>query len=264
MKKTLSMMVMALASLALVACGGGGKSSKSGGKDGGDAFSQLEKIPAQVDKELQEVTSPIDQVDAMLARMKTLPQQLEVSEDEFGEIINTALTAQAVEIPDTVQGKQRETLTAFIEDFSTFRGNLLATPDKAQEMVSSLAATSTRIPALATTASADAAQTLVNPLASKKDKDKAKQRQKDVKKIQAEAQQAVKDAQGKVGGVPARATEATAKLIAGAGEMGVTENAIRAAKKPVDDAKQGVEDTVDTAKEGAEQTVEDAKDSVGQ
>lgn len=264
MKKTLSMCVMVAASLALVACGSMGKSSKSSKKDGGDAFSQLQAIPAQVDKDLQEVTSPIDQVDSMLERMKTLPQQAEISEDEFGQIINTALVSQAVEIPDSVQGKQRETLTAFIEDFSVFRGNLIATPDKAKELTSSLAATSTRIPALATTASADAGATLVNPLASKKEKDAAKQRQKDVKKIQAEAQQAVKDAQGKVGGVPARATTATAKLIAGAGEMGITENAIRAAKKPVDDAKQGVEDTVDTAKDGAEQTVEGAKDTVGQ
>lgn len=264
MMRFVSLAVVLVASVGLVACGGGGKSKSDGSAKKGDAFTQLQAIPGEIDAELQSVTAPIDQVDAMLAQMKTLPQQLNVSEGEFSEIINTALTSQAIAIPDSVQGKQREELTAFIENFSTFRGNLFATPDRAQQMISSLAATTTRIPALATTASADAATTLVNPLASKKDKDKAKQRQEDVKRLQTEAQQAVTDAQTKVGGVPARATEATVKLIAGAGEMGVTENALRAVKKPVDDAKEGVETTVDTAREGAEDTVEHAVDASGE
>lgn len=253
MKRMLSLSLLFVACLGLA--GVAVAKEKKGKKR--DAFAQLQAIPAEVDAQLQSVTAPIDQVDVMLAQMKTLPKQLDMSEGDFAEVINGALSSQTLVIPETVQGKQREELTAFVQNFSTFRTNLFATPSRAQTMTTELASTSAQIPVLATKASADAGKTLINPLASKKDKDKAKKRQEDVKKIQADAQQAVADAQTKVVGVPGRATEATAKLITGAGQMGITENALRAAQQPVDDAKQGVRDTADTARDGAKKTVDD-------
>lgn len=257
MRRTIPMMMMLAASLALVACGGGKKSSKSGGGDT-DAFAELQAIPAQVDAKVAAVTSPVDTVDEMLEQMKTLPGKLDISEEQFGELINGALSEQEVAIPESVQGQNREQLTQFLGNVRGFQQNLMGTPAAAKDLLGELGTTSARIPALATEVSTSAAATLANPLASKKDKDAAKQKQTDAKRLQKEAQARVKSAQDKVGGLPARATVAINKFVQAGKGMGVQENLLRAAKKPVDDAKEGANTAVDTAKEGADNAVKDA------
>lgn len=263
MRRTIPLMMAILAALALAACGGGKKSSKGGGggEGDGDAFAELKAIPAQVDAKVKEVTRPVDQVDIMLDQLKVLPKRLDISQEQFSEMINSALAEQEVAIPDSVQGQNREQLEKFLTNFSNFRGDLISTPARAKDLLTELGETSAEIPALATSASTSAAATLANPLASKKEKDAAKKKQDETKKLQADAQARVKAAQGKVGDLPGRATVAINKFVGAARDMGIKENLLRAAKKPVDDAKQGANQAVDTAKEGANQAV---KDTTGQ
>lgn len=256
MRRLIPVMIVMVASLALVACGGSKKSSKSGGET--DAFAELQAIPAQVDAKVAGVMSPIDAVDSTLEQLSTLPKKLDISEEQFGELINSALAEQELAIPETVQGQNREQLTEFLGNIKSFQQNLIGTPAAAKDLVVELGETSARIPALATEVSTSAAATLANPLASKQEKAQAKQKQTDAKKLQNEAQARVKSAQDKVGKLPGRATVAMNKFVQAATKMGVKENLLRAAKKPVDDAKEGASTAVDTAKEGANNAVKDA------
>lgn len=258
MRRLIPLMIVTLAGLALAACGGSKKSSKSGGGGDGDAFAELQAIPDQVDKKVAAVTRPVDNVDQMLGQMTTLPKKLDISEEQFGELINGALANQEVAIPDTVQGQNREQLSTFLGNIGGFQQSLMGTPAAAKDLLGELAETSARIPALATEVSTSAAATLANPLASKKEKDAAKKKQADAKSLQNKAQARVKAAQGKVGGLPERATVAINKFVSAGRKMGVKENLMRAANKPVDDAKEGANTAVDTAKDGANQAVQDA------
>lgn len=257
MRRLIPMMIVTVASLALVACGGSKKSSKSGGEDT-DAFAELQAIPAQVDTKVQGVMSPIDSVDSTLEQLSTLPKKLDISEEQFGELINSALADQEVAIPESVQGQNREQLTEFLGNIGSFQQNLIGTPAAAKDLLAELGETSARIPALATEVSSAAAVTLANPLASKKEKDAAKKKQADAKTLQKQAQARVKSAQDKVTTLPGRATVAINKFVSAAKKMGVKENLLRAGKKPVDDAKEGAATAVDTAKEGANNAVKDA------
>lgn len=251
MMRYVPLMMMLGASLALTACGGGGKSGKSG-KAEVSAFEQLQAIPADVDAQVAEVTKPVDGVDLMLDQMKVMPNKLKISDEEFGAVLTQSLRGEELTIPDSVQGKSREEFTAFATKFAGFSSDLVATPARAQDLVTELATTTTRIPALATQASTQAATVLANPLSSKEEKAKAKQQQKDVKTIQKDAQDRVKAASDKVGELPNRSAVALNKFIAAAKDMKIDEAALRAAKKPVDDAKDAAKTTVDTAVEGVE------------
>lgn len=248
MRRYIPLMMMLGASLALTACGGGGKSKKGGSEAG--AFEQLQAIPADIDAQVAEVTKPVDGVDLMLDQMKVMPNKLKISDEEFGAVITQALRGEALTVPDSVQGKSRDEFTAFAQKFAGFTSDLVATPKKAEGLVAGLASTTTRIPALATQASTQAAAVLANPLSSKAEKAKAKQQQKDVKTIQKDAQDRVKAAQGKVGDLPQRSVVALNKFVTAAKQMNIDEAALRAAKKPVDDAKDAAKATADTAKEG--------------
>ena len=256
MRRLIPMLVVTVAGLALIACGGSKSSSKSGGDT--DAFAELQAIPAQIDEKVAAVLAPVDTVDVTIEQLATLPKELEISEEEFGELINGALAEQDLIIPDSVQGKGREQLTAFLGNIRGFQQNLIGTPAAAKDLLAELAETSTRIPALATEASTSAATTLANPLASKKDKDAARQKQTDAKTLQKQAQARVKAAQDKVAGLPGRAAVAMNRFVQAARKMGVKQNLLRAAKKPVDDAKEGAANVVDTATEGANNAVKDA------
>lgn len=249
--------LLAAAGLTLSACGGGGK-SKSGGGGGEDAFTELQGIPAQVDEKVAGVTGPVDKVDIMLDQMKVLPNKLDISKEQFGELINAALADQEVVVPESVQGQNKEELTKFLGNFKSFRSDLAGTPSAAKDLIAELAETSARIPVLATKASTSAATTIANPLASKKDKDAARKQQGEIKTIQKDAQARVSAAQSKVGDLPSRSVVAMNKFVSAAKDMGIKENLLRAAAKPVDDAKAGAKEVVDTAKEGANNAVEGA------
>ncbi|MCA9538157.1 MAG: hypothetical protein KC620_04685 [Myxococcales bacterium] len=261
MRGILTWAVVLMCGAGLAACGGGGKSKKSGSasSDSRSAFQQLKDTPAEVDAEVDKVLKPIDGVDSMLEQLKGAPTRLKINADDFSAVLNNALAGEAINIPETVQGKSRTELEVLIANVTGFRNDLLATPDRAQGLIGELAKRSVAVPKLATQASASAGAKAANPFSSAKEKAEAKQQQGEVKTIQKDAQDRIAAAQDKVKGVPGRAGTAIAKFIAGAGEMGITEEAIKAANRPVDDAKKAANQTVDTAKEGVNDTVDNAE-----
>ena len=245
------------------ACGGG---QSKGDEKSVSAYEELSGLSTALQTKLDETTAPITEVDALITEFTELPKALKLTTDDFKAFIISAVQGE-MKAPEGASEEVASKLKAFGERFVSFKESLMATPDRAGELVVELTKTLPKVPVLVTKIEAESKITMNNPFASKKDKAEAEKQSQGAKSMGDEVIAKIKDIQTKAADLPKNAQDAVSKFVDGLKSVGIN-NLSELTATPGDvakDAAQGAKDVADTAVEGAKEAadtaVEGAKDA---
>lgn len=204
--------------LSVVACGGGQKEPASASTTSADLspMDELSALPKSIDADVQSLTKPIDDVDAVVERITSLPKRHNLNAAEITQMAKATCDGGKVDVQlkGDVSAEAKAEVEAALKQLAQVVTDLKATPEKAAALGKTLVAATAKVPVLATKVSAGATATLSNPFGSAEDKAKAQASVDSLEKVKADVQKSISDAQAKVAGVPALATTALGKLTA--------------------------------------------------
>lgn len=264
-RRNLTIFLTLSLSFSFFACGG---ASSKGGEKSVSAYEELSGLSAALQAKIDETMAPITESDAIINDFTELPKTLALSTDDFKSFIISAVQGE-IKAPEGMAAEASEKLIAFGERFVKFKEGLMATPDRATELVKELAVTLTKVPVLVTKIEAESKITQNNPFASAKDKAEAKKQSEGAKQMGEEVTTKVKEIQTTATGIPADAKNAIAKFTESLKSVGIdnlgaltsapqdmAKEAVEGAKDVADTAVEGAKDSVNTAVEGAKEAAE--------
>jgi hypothetical protein len=252
MNRIIIMRILALTFITafLIGCGAGG----SGGGSEPSDFEKLSSLEANLQAEFDKLEAPINQVDAIATRLAEMPTKFKLKAEDYKDFIVSIFGSEGMKVPGGLDAAAATELKAFGTDFKAFKEQLMATPDNVTSLVTTLATTIVEVPALIIKIEGSAALTQANPMASAKSKADAAKRSADAKGLGDKVIASVKGLQGKVTGLPARATAAIGKFTEGLKSVGIdnlsalTSAPAKIGSDAVKDAKDAAKDVADSAK----------------
>jgi hypothetical protein len=218
MRCALFVLGLAVASSFFLACGGGQKDANSAETTKADLspMEELKAIPKDLDTDVAGLTKPIDDTQAVIDRITSIPKRYGVSAAYLTSMARATLDNGKVDVSvnTNVAAEANAEIEAALKQLAEIVVALKATPDKASALAKKIATYSAKVPLLATKVSTSASATTANPFASADDKAKAQADAQSVQVVQKDVQKSVSDAQQKVTGIPALAATALGKLTA--------------------------------------------------
>jgi hypothetical protein len=228
------------ACVGLAACGG---AKSKGGADNRSSYEQLQAMPTDLDKSIDAVMAPINQVDTVSTTLGELPTKYKLQPDEVKELVRCSLVGEPIKLPAALDDAGKQELQKFLTDLGNFKTQLANTPNAASDLAKTVAEDLVQIPTLVGKVSAESATVQANPLASKADKDKAKAEADGAKQMQEQVTSKVQESQGKIAGLPAQATGAVAKFIDALKKVGIdnADSIMSAGQSVKTDAQKGAD-----------------------
>jgi hypothetical protein len=204
--------------VAVQGCGGGQKQSNTAdsAKKDQTAMEELQAIPADVNGDVDALMKPIDDVQAVVDEITSLPSRLNISAKDMMAMAQGTLSNGTVDVKvnGDLTDDARAQITASLKKLKGVVDGLKSTPDKVVALGKKLVVVTAKVPVLATRVTAEAQVAIANPFAGADAKAKAQADVANVQKVQAEINTKVNEAQAKVTSIPALATGALAKLTA--------------------------------------------------
>jgi hypothetical protein len=253
MGRSLVTIVAMISGLSLMACGGAQTKKAS---DDRSAYDRLEQLPSELDAELAAVLKPIDDTDTMIAQLAALPAKAKISKEDFSKVLTDALSGEPFTAPAGVDAKGAEELTAFVGNFKMFKTALFSTPANVSALTARSASVLVELPKLTAQVGIESAKVKANPFASAKAKTEAKTQEAQAKTAEQKAQAKVQEVKGKLGGLPARSTAASARFTSTLMKLGVKKNALDAVSDKAGESKQAAKDLKDNTVESMNNSVD--------
>ena len=215
--KRMSMLLAACALIALPATGCK-KKDKSKNPDEAaeseqDPLEELKSIQGQIQAEVDTVMQPITDVDVVIDQVTTMPSRLGVDGPQLMALAKASIDSDggvAVEIDVSADGKAE--IEALLKTISGIGVGLKETPQRAVTASKNIVALGAKAAALTTKLTAKYNAKLSNPLAKADEKAKVQAELDMVVSLNGEIKGTVNDAKAQVMAIPAKGTEALAKL----------------------------------------------------
>jgi len=200
------------------ACGG----SKGDAKASGDAkaevpaIDQLKGISVGLQGQLDALMAPINEVDALVAQITSMPQRLGVNAKSLLSSAKATVDGGQIAISAdlTTDAAIRAEVESVIMRLKAISDGLKAIPQNAQMLAGQAASALVAVPALGVKAQGEATFKASNPFAKPEEKAQAQADLQSLAQIQADVQNTIQQVQQKVMELPALATSALAKLTA--------------------------------------------------
>ena len=201
-----------------VACGGGNKEAASAESTKADLgpLDELRAIPGDLDVEVKSLTKPIDDTQAVIDKLTSIPKRYGISAGEMAAMAKGTLDNGKVEVKvnGNLAADARAEIEAALKQLGEIVAALKSTPDKVAALTTKLATITAKVPVLATKVSASASATMANPFGNAEGKATAKADTESLEKVKADVNKSVSDTQAKITGIPAMAAGALGKLTA--------------------------------------------------
>ncbi len=177
---------------------------------------ELQAIPKDLRAEVAKLTKPIDDVDAVIDQITSIPKRHDVNAAALASMVKAALQGGAVKlkVKSNVSDEAKAEITGALTKLKGAVTALKQTPERVALLGKKIATQVSRIPTLAGKVGASAATTIANPFADAAAKAKAQADMDNVKQVAADVVKVVTDTQAKILALPSKATGALSKLTA--------------------------------------------------
>ncbi len=200
----------------LVACGGGatGTAKTSAAAVELTPMEELQQIPKDLDKDIAELTKPIDEAQAVADEIGALPKKHHISAGDMAAMSKATFDNGKVEVKvnGDVSAEAKAEIEATLKKLAHVVTELKATPGKVTALGEKLVKATAKVPLLATEITSKATMTVSNPFSGAESKAKANVELSSVSKVQGEVSKSISDAQSKITSIPGLATGALTKL----------------------------------------------------
>lgn len=210
-----SLVFVAMSVACATGCGGGANAKGAQSAESNvSAMDQLQAIPTGLEHDVAELTQPIDEVQAVIDDLTSLPKRHGIAAGDMAKMCKATFDSGTVNVQMSgdISAEARAELEASLKHLANIVSGLKATPNKVATMGKNLVAATAKLPVLATRVTAEASVAAGNPFASADKRAKASADLKAVEQIQASVSKSISDAQAKIVGLPGQATGALAKL----------------------------------------------------
>ena len=214
--KLVAVSLMVGLSSTLVACGGGaaGTAKVNSGAVELTAMEELQAIPKDLDKDIAELTKPIEEAQAVADEIGNLPKKHHISAGDMAAMSKATFDNGKVEVKvnGDVSAEAKAEVEATLKKLAHVVAELKATPGKVTALTEKLVKATAKVPVLATEVTSKATLAASNPFGSAEGKAKASLELSSVSKVQADVSKSIGDAQSKITSIPGLATGALTKL----------------------------------------------------
>lgn len=179
-----------------------------------DPLEELKSIPDQIQAEVDTVLQPINDVDVVVDQVTTMPDRLGVDAAGLRALAKASLQSGEVSVELDVTAEAKAEIEGVLKTINGIAVGLKETPQRATAATKNIVAMGAKATALVGKLQAKYQAKLSNPLAKAEDKAKIQADLNAVMQLDGEIKAIVADAKSTVTGLPAKGTEALAKLTA--------------------------------------------------
>ena len=180
------------------------------------AMEELQAIPADLRAEVDKLTKPIDDVDAVVDQLTGLPKKYDINASALAAAVQGVLRGETVKMKlgASLGDDATRELTAAMTKLKGAVAALKETPERVGLLMKKIGVMAGRVPILAAKVGADSATTIANPFADAAAKAKAQADVQNAKQVGQDVVKVVTDTQAKLVAIPKKASGALAKLTA--------------------------------------------------
>ena len=200
--------------LFLAGCGAKGPSTAADAKADLGPVEELRSIVADLDTQVNGIVKPINDIDDVAKSLDDVAHKSGLSPSALKSMAKVAFSGGDVAVTVDVKPEAKEDVAALLVRIKGIGDGLKATPDKVSALAQSLPGTIARVPASVAKAQAKLTATAANPFGSADAKAKAQADLADLDKLKTEVMTKVDTVKSTVAGLPAKATQAMAKMTA--------------------------------------------------
>jgi len=213
----LSSLCLALA-LPAAGCGNKDKSTnnpeEAGDEQSGDPMAELQAIPDEIQAEIDLVLQPITDVDVVIDQVTSIPTRYGIDAGSLSALAKASMDNGEVSIELDIEGDARAEIETMLGTINGIVVGLKETPQRAKDASVKIVALGTKAAGLTTKLTAKLQAKLSNPLLKADAKANIQADLDAVMKLDGDIKAIVADAKSTVTGLPAKGTEALAKLTA--------------------------------------------------
>ncbi|MBC8073032.1 MAG: hypothetical protein IAG13_32215 [Deltaproteobacteria bacterium] len=199
----------------------GTKNPDQDSKSDKDPLEELKDVPNQIQAEVDGVLKPITDVDVVIEQVSTMPGRLGVDAAGLRGLASASLTNGEVAINLDITAEAKAEVQAVLDTIKGIGVGLKETPKRATAATQNIVALGAKSAALVAKLTAKYQAKLSSPLTKAEEKLKIQAELDSVVKLDADIKAVVGDAKSTVMGLPAKGTEAMAKITAAfAGKAG--------------------------------------------
>jgi hypothetical protein len=185
-----------------------------------DPMAELEGIPAAIDAEVQLVLEPIHEVDRVLEQVSTMPGRLGIEPKGLRALALASLKDGEVAINLQLSTEARAEVEALLESVRKISVGLRDTPERIAVSTKNIVAQGAKAVALTGKLTVKFQAKMALPFVSVEEKARLQEQLATVQRIEADVKARVAEAKSTVVDLPARGTEALAKLTAALTDVG--------------------------------------------
>jgi hypothetical protein len=226
MKKLSVFIALAVLAAAPMACNKKDKASKNPDETAeteGDPLEELKSIPTQIQAEVDGVLKPITDVDVVVEAFTSMPSRLGIDANGLRGMAKASFDGGQVSIDASMSAEAKAEVEALLATVKGIGSGLKETPERAAVATKNIVALGAKAVALAAKVTPKLQAKLSSPFTKADEKVKVQADLAAVATIKADIQGTVSEAKSTVMGIPAKGTEALAKLtaaFAGGGSAG--------------------------------------------
>jgi hypothetical protein len=179
-----------------------------------DPLAELQTIPERIQAEIDLVLQPITDVDVVIDQVTTMPTRLGVDASGLTSLAQASLSDGQVEIDLDVEADAKAEIEGLIETIQGIAVGLKETPERATNATKNIVTLGGKAAALAAALTGKYQAKLANPLLKAEKKAELQAELDLVIKLDGEIKGMVNEAKSTVTALPAKGTEALAKLTA--------------------------------------------------
>jgi hypothetical protein len=204
--------------VAVAACGGGKGEAKTSASAQAEvpAMDQLKFISADLQANLNALMAPINEVDALIGQITSMPQRLNLNVKSLMGMCKATLDNGQVQIAAdfNADAAARAEVEGVLMRLKAIVEGLKAIPQNAQALTVKAGSAMVAVPALGAKVTAESTMKVNNPFGKPEDKMRAQADLQSLAQVQADVQGTIQQVQQQVMGIPAMAAGALAKLAA--------------------------------------------------
>jgi hypothetical protein len=204
--------------VAVAACGGGKGEAKTSANAQVDvpAMDQLKGISVDLQANLAALMAPINEVDALIEQVTSMPQRLGVNAKALLGMAKATVDGGQVAISAdfSADAAVRAEVEGVIMRLKAIVDGIKAIPQNAQALTVKAGSAMVAVPALGAKVTAESTMKVNNPFGKPEEKMRAQADLQSLAQVQADVQGTIQQVQQQVMGLPAMATGALAKLAA--------------------------------------------------
>lgn len=180
----------------------------------GDPLEELKSIPDQIQAEVDMVLQPINDVDVVVEQMTSLPTKYNIDAASLSGLAKASLEGGEVSVDLDVEAEAKAEIETLLETVKGIAVGLKETPDRATAATKNIVALGAKATGLAAKLQTKYQAKLSSPFTKAEEKAQIQAELDTVIKLDADIKGIVGEAKSTVTSLPAKGTEAMAKLTA--------------------------------------------------